>query len=49
MEQSMASRNLADAAAISRINTRTHGGGELLELRGDSSAYHAPAAAFDHG
>lgn len=36
-----------DAAAINRINTRTqHGGGEVLELRGNSSAYHAPAAAI---
>jgi malate dehydrogenase len=35
------------ADAIERINTRTrHGGGEILELRGNSSAYHGPAAAI---
>ena len=39
--------HILDAAAIRRINKRTrHGGGEVLELRGNSSAYHAPAAAI---
>jgi malate dehydrogenase len=39
--------HILDAAAIKRINDRTrHGGGEVLELRGNSSAYHAPAAAI---
>lgn len=39
--------HILDAAAIKRINKRTrNGGAEVLELRGNSSAYHAPAAAI---
>ncbi len=35
-----------DPDTIDRINERTrNGGGEVLKLRGNSSAYHAPAAA----
>ena len=36
-----------DPDTIARINTRTqNGGGEILELRGNSSAYLGPAAAI---
>jgi malate dehydrogenase len=41
------STNFLDPETIDRIITRTqHGGGEVLELRGNSSAYQAPAAAI---